>query len=128
MDEHKHHEDLIAGISAEYGELLATSSQGIYVYLDDVHKLCNENFASMLGYDSAQEWAAVEDNFPTAFVIDGSQELLVETYGRAMQDGAASKVDITWKTKTGKPVKTSVILAPISHQGHAFALHFVSEK
>jgi hypothetical protein len=128
MDEHRHHEDLIAGISAEYGELLAMSSQGIYVYLDDVHKLCNENFASMLGYDSAQEWAAVEENFPTAFVADGSQELLVETYGRAMQDGTASKVDITWKTKTGKPVKTSVILAPISHHGHAFALHFVSEK
>ncbi len=128
MNEQQQQEELIAGISAEYGQLLASSSQAIYIYLDDVHKLCNDNFASLLGYDSPQEWAAVEENFPTAFVADESQEALVETYGRAMQDAAASVVDITWKTKSGKPVKTSVILAPISHQGYAVALHFVSEK
>ena len=127
MNENQH-EELIAGISAEYGQLLASSSQAIYIYLDDVHKLCNEKFAALLGYSSPQEWAAVEENFPTAFVADESQEDLVETYGRAMQEAAASMVDITWKTKSGKPVKTSVILAPISHQGFAAALHFVTEK
>lgn len=125
MDEH-HHENLIDEISNEYKDILDNSEQAIYIYLDDDHKVCNEKFASLLGYESSQEWADVKESFPQAFVADESQETLVNTYQEAMEQSKGSKIKISWKKKTGETVDSEVILVPVSHQGHLFALHFVS--
>jgi hypothetical protein len=42
--------------------------QAAYLYLDDKHKACSSRFASLMGYDSPEEWARIEENFPTVFV------------------------------------------------------------
>jgi hypothetical protein len=34
---------------------------------------------------------------------------------------------MTWKRKSGENIKTKVILVPVAHKGHIFALHFVSQ-
>src|SRR3989338_8317019 len=104
MDEHKHHEQLIDGISKQFKEILENSGQGMYIYLDDIHKICNEKFAKMLGYTSAKDWSS------------------------AMEKGIGSSFDINWKTKNGKSLKTNVILVPIAFEGHLMALHFVTKK
>jgi hypothetical protein len=123
MDEHQ---DLIQEISGEYKDILANSSQAVYIFLDDDHKVCNEKFASLLDYNSPEEWAAVKENFPVAFVADQSQEILVNTYQKAMEECVGSKIKVSWKKKTGGNVDTEVILVPVSHNGHLFALHFIS--
>lgn len=128
MDDHEHHEDLIKGISEEYSELLKGSEQAMYIFLDDNHKVCNEKFSDLLEYSSPDEWAKVEENFPDAFVAEGSQETLVSAFQGAMEAGTGSKINVTWKKKTGGEVDTEVILVPISFEGHLFALHFVTTK
>ena len=50
-----HHEELIIGISTQMKNILDSSQQSIYIYLDDIHKVCNEKFATLLGYHSAEE-------------------------------------------------------------------------
>lgn len=124
MDEH--HGNLIEEISKEYKEILENSDQAVYIYLDDEHKVCNEKFASLLGYESPEKWAEVKENFPSAFVAEESQETLVNTYIDAMEKYTAAKIKVSWKKKTGDVVETEVILVPVSHSGHTFALHFVS--
>ena len=57
--EDQHHEELIKGISNQMGTILSSSEQAIYIYLDDIHKVCNKKFASLLGYSSPEEWAKV---------------------------------------------------------------------
>ncbi len=47
------HSEVLSRFVDEMREILDQSSQGIYVYLDDSHKACNERFAEMLGYHSA---------------------------------------------------------------------------
>ena len=37
----QHHEELIAGISKQMRSILDSSEQAIYIYLDDIHKVCN---------------------------------------------------------------------------------------
>lgn len=125
MDE-EHYKNLIQEISDEYKDILANSDQAVYIFLDDEHKVCNQKFASLLGYESPEEWAAVKDNFPDIFVADESQETLVSTYQKAMEQFIGSKVKISWKKKDGSSVDTEVILVPVSHKGHLFALHFIS--
>jgi hypothetical protein len=126
MNEHEHHEAVIADLAEELGELLATSGQGIYLYLDDVHKLCNERFAALLGYASSEAWAAVREPFPAAFVAPGSQQTLVSAYVEAMDAGLASTNPVTWVTASGQTVDSSVILVPFPFRGHLLALHFVN--
>jgi hypothetical protein len=126
VNEHEHHEAVIADLADELGELMATSAQGIYAYLDDAHKLCNEQFSSLLGYESPDAWAAVHESFPVAFVAPGSQQTLVSAYLEAMEAGVASTNPVTWLTASGEPVDSAVILVPFPFRGHLLALHFVN--
>ena len=126
MTSHAHHEEIIKHFHEEYSSLLEHSEQGIYVYLDDVHKLCNKKFAQMLGYASAEEWAQIKKPFAQTFVKDDSQHALVNAYGKAMEHAAGSSFPVTWKTKEGKNVPTQVILVPIAFEKHVLALHFIS--
>lgn len=120
------HGDLLAGLAEHLQPLFEESKQGIYVYFDDEHKICNEKFASLLGYDSAEDWAGMEGPFPVLFVAEKSQDALIGAYQNAMQDMVASTTAITWTKKTGGTVETTVTLVPISFEGHLFALHFVA--
>ena len=129
MDEHEHgHDDVIRDLGGELAEVLNESDQGVYVYLDDEHKLCNERFAGLLGYESPDEWAAVREPFPMVFVAPQSHEALISAYQNAMERKAGATVPVTWLRRDGRTVPSVVILVPISFQGHLLALHFVDER
>lgn len=125
MHDHNHHDELMRSIAKEYQDIFENSEQGMYIYLDDSHKICNKKFATLLGYGSEDEWSKVEESFPSAFVANQSQRTLVSSYQDAMRNSVGSTNDITWKKKDGSTVSTTVLLVPISHEGHIFALHFV---
>lgn len=125
-DEQNHHEELIAGITRQMRSILDSSQQAIYIYLDDVHKVCNKKFAALLGYQSPEEWANVEDSFPQIFVDQSSQDVLVNAYRQAMEKLIPADIKVTWKKKSGGTVATSVVMVPIAYEDHIFALHYVS--
>ena len=126
MHQAAHHDALIKDFVAEFNDIFEHSDQSVYVYLDDTNKACNGKFATLLGYASAEEWAAVSTPFPPTFVGDKSQHDLVTAYQAAMEKKIASTVPIYWKKKSGETVATSVILVPVVFQGHLLALHFVT--
>jgi PAS domain-containing protein len=128
MNTVQEHKAIINGIAKEYSRIISNSTQGVYIYLDDRHKVCNEKFARMLGYSSPEEWANIKDNFPTTFVARKSQEKLIVAFQEAIEKSKASNIKITWKDKMGIEVDTEVMLVPISYKGHSLALHFVSES
>ena len=122
------HEDILKGMYGQLKGLFDTSDQAMYIYQDDSKKACNDKFASMLGYGSAEEWAAVEENFPTAFVSEKSQNTLIGAYQDAMEKGTGASIEVEWKKKSKGTVRTNVILVPIEYGGHRMALHFVSRR
>ncbi len=128
MDDHQHHENLIDGIANQFAQILDTSDQGVYIYLDDTHKVCNEKFAKLLGYDSPKEWAKITDSFPQTFVTESSQNTLVSAYQEAIEKCIGSISNISWKQKDGSTVESKVILVPVAFDNHIFALHFVLPK
>lgn len=127
MSIHEHHEELIARISKEFKTIFESSKQAIYIYLDDVHKICNKKFLDLVGYKSLEEVDQTEEAFLQALVADKSQETLVNAYQNAMEKGIGSSFKIAWKKKLGTTVDSNVILVPISFEGHLFALHFISQ-
>ena len=125
MDEQQHHEALVKGVTEQMKPVLEKSEQAIYIYLDDNHKVCNKKFADLLGYKSPQEWADAEA--PLSDVVEEDQQAVMTAYESAMARMVASAIEIRFKNvKTSKIVKTRMILVPIAHQGHLFALHFLS--
>jgi hypothetical protein len=126
MSHDAHHEHLMEEIAKEFEPVLKNSPQGIYIYLDDTHKICNEKFADMLGYSSVQDW--VDNEFPVEDVAKEDQEKGIKSYMAASQEFKASILDASWVKKDGTEIKTEVIMVPVTFQGEVFVLHFISEK
>ena len=126
-EQEHHHEELVKGIAEQLKPILDKSKQAIYVYLDDTHKVCNKNFADLLGYKSAKEWADTEA--PMADFIEEDQQSLISAYEDAMENMVASSLDVRLKNiKTGKTIKTRMIMVPFTYSGdHLFAIHFLSK-
>ena len=120
------HQEVITQVRKQLADIFEESEQSVYIYLDDASKVCNERFASLLGYDSPKGWAAVKENFPEAFVSPKHRKVLVSAYQNAMTSLVGSTLSINWKKKNGGEVPTTTILVPIVIDGHRMALHFVS--
>jgi len=121
------YEDIITEARNQFEEILRESKQAICLYLDDTHKVCDRKFASMLGNESADEWAHVEEPFTDALVKEQSQHALVSAYQETMESKTGSSIDITWKTKTGGNINTDFILVPVSAKEEPLALHVITK-
>lgn len=126
MDDHSHHDHLIQRISEEYREILDESAKGVFIYLDDNHKVVNKKFAKMLGYGSPAELEAITVDPVGKIVVKEDQDKLVDAFWKANDKFEGSHLDIIWKKKNGSRLKTNLIIVPISFMSHIFALHFVS--
>ena len=122
----EHHEHLVKEIAEQFEPVLSKSPQGIYIYLDDEHKICNKKFADMLGYKSIEEW--VSNETPVGDVSEEDQEKVIDAYGEASRNLKASKLSASIVRKDGKKIKADVIMAPITYKGEIFVIHFVSEE
>ncbi len=122
------HEVFLQEIQDEFAEILTNSAQGIYMYLDDPHWICNDRLATMLDYSSAAELQehASGSPFLDALVESDSQERVVAAYTKAVDHKVASSLPVTWKRKGGGTIKTQAIFAPISFKGTVLTLHFVT--
>ena len=126
MDQHKHHEELVKGIGEQMKSVLEKSPQAIYLYLDDNHKVCNRKFAELLGYTSPKDWADLDA--PLADVVEEDQQAVIEAYMNASEKMVADAINVRMKNvKTGKIVKTRMIIAPVGHASHIFTAHFFSK-
>ncbi len=122
------HEVLLQQIQQEFADILAQTSQGIYIYQDDPHWICNEKLATMLGYASVNELLKLSRGSPIldAIVAAESHQRVGEAYVNAAYNKVASSIPVTWRKKGGEPIKTETIFAPISFKGIVFAIHFVT--
>lgn len=126
VNEHRHHEDLIDGVSKQFKAVLDDSPQGVYIYLDDEHKVCNEKFAAMLGYASARDWNEVDA--PLADVVEEDRPAVVRAYRAASEKLRASQTDVRFKNvKTGRVARVSMIMVPIAFEGHVLVMHFFNK-
>jgi len=127
-EQEHHHEELVKGIAAQLKPIFDKSEQAIYVYLDDTHKVCNKKFADLLGYKSAREWANTDA--PLADVVEEDQPSVISAYEAATEKMVASSLDVRVKNiKTGKTIKTRMIMVPITYSGtHLFTVHFLSRR
>ncbi len=126
VDSPKLHQEVLDWVKKEFNTILKDSGQAIYIYVCNRHKICNGKFSSLLGYNSPKEWEMKEEVLGD--VKESNQPVLVSAYRNAMERKIGSNINISWKNaKTGKFIKTNVILVPLSYKGQMFALHFITK-
>lgn len=124
MAHDEHHEHLVKELAEQLEPVFSNSPQAIYLYLDDVHKICNQKFADLLGYKSIDEWVGNEN--PVGDVSEEDQPKVIEAYGQASRHFKASLTAAIIVKKDGARLKTKVIMVPVTYKGEVFVLHFVN--
>jgi len=120
------HETLIGELAAHFQPILEHSPQGVYLWLDEAHKICNEQLAKLFGY-TVQEWRAVPA-FLEGFVAPQDRQRFSENYAQVVSELTAP---ITFRfravRKDGSTFLAETDMIPLVYQGHAVAYHFVRE-
>jgi PAS domain S-box-containing protein len=118
------HAEVIPALTEQLEPVFESSPDGVYIWLDDTHKFCNERLAEMFGYTVA-EWCAVP-HFLEGFVDDADQEMYAWNYQNRV---AALTFPVTFRfrgrRKDGTTFAAETDMIPLAFEGHAVAYHFV---
>src|SRR5258708_31157988 len=114
------YDELINHIRGNFAEIFSQSKQGISIYLDDPHWICNDQLAILLGYSSSDELLkiAAKSSFLETCVSEESTERVSETYAKTINQKVASVIPVKWKKKGQGTVKAEVIIVPFSVHGN----------
>jgi PAS domain S-box-containing protein len=101
------------------------SPDGVYVWLDEEHWICNARFASLFGYEGPD---ALNDTplLLQRLVHEDDQQLFSWHYWNRVQ---AHAFPVTFRfrgmRKDGTAIQVETDMIPLSFGGHTFAYHFV---
>jgi PAS domain S-box-containing protein len=119
------HDDAVRELADHLRPVFDSSPDGVYVWLDEEHWICNGRFASMFGYDSPDEL----NNTPyllQRLVHEDDQQLVSWNYWNRVQ---ALAYPVTFRfrgmCKDGSTCLVETDMVPLTFGGHTFAYHFV---
>jgi PAS domain S-box-containing protein len=120
------HEQVLSGLLEQFMPVFSHSPDGVYLYLDDNHKVCNKRMADLFGL-TVEEWHNVP-NFLESFVAPQDRELFASNYREHV---AALNRPVTFRfhavRKNGETFLAETDMIPVSWNGHPVAFHFVRE-
>ena len=119
------HEVATKELAEHLQPLFDASPDGIYVWLDEEHWICNRRLAEIFGYDSPDELNDTP-NFLQRRVHEDDQQLFSWNYWNRVQ---ALAFPATFRfhgaRKDGSAFQAETDMIPITFGGHTFAYHFV---
>jgi PAS domain-containing protein len=117
-------EDVIRELAEQFRPVLEESPDGVYLWLDEAHKACNERLAGFFGF-TVEEWRAAQP-FLDNFVAEEDRGIFSWNYHNRV---AALAFPVTFRfrglRKDGSTFSAETDMIPISYRGHAVAYHFV---
>lgn len=118
------HEDLMQNLAEQFRPVFEASPDGVYLWLDETDKLCNERLAALFGYTAA-EWSMTAP-FLERFVDEDDQQIYAANYQRSVASlTGPTTFRFRGRHKDGSTFPAETDMIPISFGGHAVAYHFV---
>jgi PAS domain S-box-containing protein len=122
----KEHERIINELLEQFNPVFLHSPDGVYLYLDDNHKICNKRMAELFGL-TVEEWSKVP-SFLDGFVAPEDREMIASNYQKHI---TTLTRPVTFRfhgvRKNGEKFLAETEMIPISWNGYAVAYHFVRE-
>jgi PAS domain S-box-containing protein len=101
------------------------SPDGVYIWLDEEHWVCNARFAAMFGYGSPAELNDTP-RLLQRIVHEDDQQLFSSNYWNHVQGlGSPVTFRFTGVKKDGSTCQVETDMIPLVFGGHTFAYHFV---
>lgn len=123
MDQEHEHEKILKTLMEQFQTLFDKSPDGIYLYIDEVHKICNERFAKMYGL-TVKEWVAME-GFVNKHTAPEDVERYIRNYHEHIhQELTPLKFQFTAVRKDGTSFPAETYMVPFPAGGEMLALHF----
>jgi PAS domain S-box-containing protein len=119
------HEVATQELAEHLRPIFESSPDGVYVWLDERHWICNERFARMFGYDSPDE---LNDTLYLLqrIVHEEDQEQFSWAYWNRVQAlSFPTVIRFRGVRKDGSVVQAESDMIPLPFGGHTFAYHFV---
>ena len=117
-------DEIMRELSEQFRPVFESSPDGVYLWLDEEHKVCNERLADLLGF-TLEEWRKAQP-FLESFVAEEDRALYSWNYHNRV---AALAFPVTFRfrglRKDGSTFAAETDMIPISHRGYAVAYHFV---
>ena len=121
--EKERHQYVVQQMADFYQPFLDLSSDGMFVYLDDEHKTCNQNLADMFGY-TVEEWSAIQP-FLDKLVAPESRDEAMAAYREVRQDGVSRISVQTCLRRDGSKFQARIALIPIIAGDDFFTINLV---
>ena len=119
------HEVATKELAEHLQPLFDASPDGVYVWLDEEHWICNRRFADLLGYDSPDELNDTP-NFLQRMVDEDDQQHFSWNYWNRVQALAfPTTFRFRGTRKDGSTFQAETDMIPFTYGGHTFAYHFV---
>jgi PAS domain-containing protein len=119
-------EDIIRELAEQFRPVMEQSPDGVYLWLDETHKVCNERLANLFG-STVEQWSATQ-LFLDNFVAEEDRRMFSWNYHNRV---AALAFPVTFRfrgmRKDGSTFPAETDMIPISYQGEAVAYHFVRQ-
>jgi PAS domain S-box-containing protein len=119
------HEVATKELAEHLRPLFESSPDGVYVWLDEEHWICNQRFAELLGYDSPddlndtphllQRWVREEDQGQFSWSY----------WNRVQTLSFPTTLRFRGIRKDGSEGRVETDMIPLTFGGHTFAYHFV---
>ncbi len=120
------HRDVMRELIEQFRPIMEQSPDGVYLWLDEAHKTCNERLASFFGY-TVEEWCATQP-FLENFVAEEDRAIFSWNYHNRV---ATLAFPVTFRfrglRKDGSRFSAETEMIPITYRGHAVAYHFVRQ-
>ena len=120
------HEQILQEMEEQFGTLFDRSPVGVYLYVTDAHKICNERMAQMHGM-TVEEWRNTP-TFLNDLIAAEDRQMYAKNYQQHVA-GLSHPVTFRFRglRKDGSTFAAETDMIPLSWRGHAVAYHFVRE-
>ena len=126
MAEEHEHVKILRELSEQFQPLFQKCPEGVYLYIDEVHKICSERLAKMFGL-TVSEWEAME-GFVNKHAAEGDVEKIVTNYNEHIhQKLTPSRFRFKGVRKDGSTFQAETDMIPFPWRGEMLAFQFMRE-
>ena len=120
------HERWVAELEQEWARLFEACPDGVYIYIDDEHKTCNQRMADLLGISIAH--FKEMESYLDECVDEDSIDLVMHTYFKHFEEEVKPvRFDYVARRSDGSTFPATCFQIPIVHDGQMLVLGFVRE-
>jgi PAS domain S-box-containing protein len=119
------HEVATKELAEHLQPLFDASPDGVYVWLDEEHWICNRRFADLLGFDSPDELNDTSHFLQRMVHEDDQQQFSWNYWNRVQALAFPTTFRFRGTRKDGSTFQAETDMIPFTYGGHTFAYHFV---